>query len=136
MGTPIVPVPYSTFFESAPIVQDECAALVISQEHNAALADVVFVPVRLAHRVAVDLHTKEFARGEEIWQHGADVINNGATRMVFALLWIINPALLKFLPRLGSVECANMGLGNACPMGLLAPFVVLKHVQQHRVRVH
>ena len=98
MGTPIVPVPYATFFESAPIAQDECDALVISQEHNAALADVLFVPVRLAHRVAVDRHTEEFARGEQIWQHGADVINNGATRMVLALLLFIDPALRILLP--------------------------------------
>ncbi len=28
-----------------------------------------------------------------------------------------------------------MGLGNACPVGLLAPLVAFKHAQQHRVRV-
>ena len=135
MGTPIVPVPYTFFFEPAAIVQDERAALVVTQEHNAALANVLFVPMRLAHRVAVDRHTKKIARGEQIWQHGADVINNGATRMVLALLLLIDPALRILLPRLGSVKCANMGLGNACPMGLLALMMAFKHVQQHCVRV-
>ncbi len=93
MGTPIVPVRYTFFFEPAAIVQDERATLVVTQEHNAALANVLLVLVRLAHRLAVDRYTEKFARGEQIWQHGAYVINDGAIRMVLALLLFIDPAL-------------------------------------------
>ena len=93
MGAPIVPVPHSSLLEPAAIVQDERATLVISQEHNAALADILLVSMRLAYSVAIERYTEEFAGDKPLRQHGVYVLKNVATRMVLALLLLLHPAL-------------------------------------------
>ena len=135
MGAPIVPAPHSSLFEPAAIVQDGRATLVISQEHNTALADILLVLVRLAYSVAIERYTKNFAGDEPLQKHGVYVLINVAVRMVLALLLLLHPALRIILPCLGSVKCAGVGLGYACPVGLLAPLVAIKHALQHGVLV-
>ena len=51
--------------------------------------------------------------------------------MVLALLRLSDRALGIVLPRFGSVVCAHMRLGDACPMGLRTPWIAITHGQQH-----
>ena len=136
VGAPITPVPHSSFLEAAAIVQNEGATLIISQEHNAALADILLVPMRLANSVAIERYTKKFVGDKPLRQHGVNVVKNVAMRMVLTLLLLVHPALRILLLSLGNVKSAGMGLGYACPVGLLAPFVATKHALQHGVLVN
>ena len=59
-------MPHTSLLETATILKEKRATLEISQEQDSALADVIFVSMGLANRVAVQGHSEELALDKPI----------------------------------------------------------------------
>ena len=85
-------MPHTSLLETATILKEKRATLEISQEQDSALADVIFVSMGLANRVAVQRYSEELALDKPVGQHATHVLPNFATRMILGLLRLLDPA--------------------------------------------